>query len=185
MRKRKIILVIVSLTIVVSAYATMMYLSAKTFLCDSRKVADKFYTAIMVNDFESTEGIYTSSFLKTTSLEDFAIQINSYNSELGNVTCYKLFIGGSHTTPRNFGIVTETSLVYNVTRIRYNSTETLLLLKRNFGPILIEGYYVQSRGLEQVPKKVTQSSEYLLRLALYVAVLVAVILISKYKQKKE
>lgn len=144
-RRNQIIVVVV----IVAVGAIFYINNLNSSVDEAKSVADQFYNYIKANDPQLASNLYHSSFFQTTSVEDVNSLIIAVNSKLGNITDYELVNWNIKSFVGTSGSNTRIDLVFEVTRTKYNSIETLVLLKENNAPFLISGYNINSEGLIQ------------------------------------
>ena len=143
MNRRNQIIIIVLILIIGGIY---YYTRTKTDFAEATRIIDDFYSCVMLNDTYATEPLYHQDFLEVSNIDDTCRFITMINSKLGEIVEYKNENINMKSYTGTDGSYIKVELEYSVTRTKYDSKETFVLLKEDTG-YFIYGYNVNSIGL--------------------------------------
>ena len=147
MNKRALAIVVV--VILVALGGLQFYRGTSKNMEEAQSVADQFYSCLMSNDLETASTLYHSSLLETSSVENITSVIKLIDTKLGKVTEYKLVNINVKSFKGTSDSYIRANIVYSVTRTRYSSEETMVLMKEKNNQFKISSYNVNSEGFIQ------------------------------------
>ena len=116
---------------------------------DATAVANQFYSCVMTDDLETASTLFHSLATRLDREGDIASMLKDVEADCGSITNYTISTRNVRTNIGSGGIVTQIDLAINVTRTKYNSEESMILVKRNFEPFRIVIYNVDSEAYDQ------------------------------------
>ena len=115
---------------------------------EAEKVTALFYAYLENKEYPKTHPFFSQRFLEVTNNTEIDKIFEDSDERLGSINKREL-----HEWETNISFGTNSSsnyiLVYNITREKYNSLETITLEKEG-SKIKILGYHIQSPGFDKV-----------------------------------
>ncbi len=143
MKRSKLFMVLGVVFLLTSLTVVSVVISYSKSANEAKEKVDEFYSLVKLENYESAASLFHENFFKTITNEEFLGMLEVTNKELGNIDNYTLV----NSNLFNIAGIEEATLVYEVNRTNFSSTETFVLRRdKKSNSFSFIGYYVNSAG---------------------------------------